>query len=118
MKKSIWILSLVICISLCAFASAEIIADGTCGATGDNLTWTLDDQGVLTISGEGEMQDFSGADDISAWRAYRTSVKSISFSGGITYIGDYAFNGFSSLNSRVTIPTSVTNIGSYVFDGL
>jgi hypothetical protein len=34
---------------------AEIIKQGTCGANGDNLTWTLDDEGLLTISGEGEM---------------------------------------------------------------
>ncbi len=40
--------------SLTAHA-AEIIASGTCGAEGDNLTWTLDAVGLLTISGEGEM---------------------------------------------------------------
>lgn len=30
-------------------------SSGTCG---DNLTWTLDDNGLLTISGAGEMTDF------------------------------------------------------------
>ncbi|MGM9937109.1 MAG: hypothetical protein ACI38A_07170 [Candidatus Ornithomonoglobus sp.] len=30
--------------------SADITASGTCG---ENLTWTLDSSGVLTISGEG-----------------------------------------------------------------
>ena len=34
---------------------AEIVASGTCGANGDNLTWTLDSAGTLTISGEGRM---------------------------------------------------------------
>ena len=30
-------------------------ASGTCG---DNLTWTLDDSGTLTISGSGEMYNY------------------------------------------------------------
>ena len=34
------------------------IADGTCG---DNLTWVLTEDGTLTISGEGEMPDYTGA---------------------------------------------------------
>ena len=34
-------------------AVATEIASGTCGAEGDNLTWTLDSDGVLTISGTG-----------------------------------------------------------------
>ena len=32
-------------------ASASEVANGTCG----DLTWTLDSDGVLTLSGEGEM---------------------------------------------------------------
>ena len=38
--------------------SSNIVASGTCGAegnNGDNLTWILDDEGVLTISGTGAM---------------------------------------------------------------
>lgn len=34
--------------------AATIVASGECGANGDNLTWTLDDEGTLTISGEGD----------------------------------------------------------------
>lgn len=36
-----------------------IIASGNCGKAGSNVTWTLDSTGLLTISGEGEMYDFS-----------------------------------------------------------
>ena len=32
----------------------NVIASGTCGAQGENLTWVLTDDGTLTISGEGE----------------------------------------------------------------
>ena len=37
-------------------AEGSIIASGECG---DDLTWTLDDQGTLTISGTGSMRDYS-----------------------------------------------------------
>jgi len=39
-------------ISACA---AEVVGSGTCG---DNLTWVLDDEGTLTISGTGDMNDY------------------------------------------------------------
>lgn len=38
------------------------MASGTCGAegnNGDNLTWILDDEGVLTISGTGAMANWN-----------------------------------------------------------
>ena len=37
-------------------ARAAEVASGTCG---DNLTWVLDDQGILTISGTGAMEDYN-----------------------------------------------------------
>ena len=37
-----------------------IIASGECGAQGDNLTWTLDSDGVLTIIGSGDMKSYNG----------------------------------------------------------
>ena len=37
-------------------ASATIVESGTCG---DNLTWTLDDEGTLTISGTGDMFNYN-----------------------------------------------------------
>lgn len=57
-------LSFIIVFSACAgmgasaFAAAAVIGSGTCGKNGDNLTWTLTDDGVLTISGTGEMADY------------------------------------------------------------
>ena len=46
---------------VCFAASAEIVDSGTCGKDGDNLTWTLDDEGLLTISGTGEMANYSSS---------------------------------------------------------
>ena len=58
-----------------AFAAAEV-AHGTCGAEGNNLTWTLDDSGTLTISGSGEMADYASADK-QPWANQKSSIKKL-----------------------------------------
>ncbi len=94
-----------------------VVASGSCGAEGDNLTWTLDDNGLLTISGTGEMasdctwKDASGID-------YSNSIKYVWIKNGVTSIGANAFSAL--LNSElmiVEIPDSVTIIGAHAFEG-
>lgn len=82
---------------------------GTCGP---NLTWDLTD-GILTISGTGEMTDFSYP-DYGPWYSLSSSITSVVINDGITSIGTYAFRNCSSLTS-VTIGNSVTSIGSSAF---
>ncbi len=85
------------------------------GACGTSLTWTLTtDDGVLVISGNGEMLNYSSSS--SPWYAYRTSITAVNIPNSMTNIGDYAFSGCSSLTS-ITIPNSVTSIGNYAFYG-
>ena len=95
-------------------ADSDIVASGTCGAEGDgsNLTWTLDSEGVLTISGSGDMYDYR-ASSIVPWY-YRSRVKSAVIAEGVTSIGDCAFYWCESLTG-VTIPDSVTSIGIGAF---
>lgn len=78
------------------------------GKCGDNLTWTLDDNGVLIISGTGKMYDYRE----SPWKDL--SIKKGVIKEGVTNIGASAFNGCSSLVS-VEIPSSVTSIEKYAF---
>ena len=79
------------------------------GTTGD-CTWTLDDDGVLTISGNGKMGDYDYNYNNQPWRG----VISVIIEQGVTSIGDYAFSGCESLTS-ITIPDSVTSIGNWAF---
>ena len=83
----------------------SIIVSGTCG---ENLTWTLDSDGKLTISGTGEMTDSPS----SPWGIY--IVKSVEIEEGVTSIGDNAFFFCRELTS-VSIPNSVIVIGSGAF---
>ena len=91
--------------------AADIVDSGTCGAEGDgsNLTWTLDSDGVLTISGSGDMHGYGPSD--APWHG---RVKSAVIAEGVTSIGWYAFCDCTSLTS-VTIPYSVTSIGADAF---
>ena len=88
--------------------TAQAETSGTCG---DNLTWVLDDEGTLTISGTGEMADYSYFDNTSPWGK---QVKNVEIEDGVTSIGEFAFFRCQSLTS-VSIPDSVTRIGEEAF---
>ncbi len=106
---------------------AEMIQNAASGTCGENLTWTLSNAGVLTISGTGPMTDFSWTVDENEcevvntpWFSLTESIKSVVIQYGVTSIGDNAFNAFNNsyydtaLNS-VTIAASVTRIGKDAF---
>ena len=81
----------------------------------DNLTWTLDADGTLTISGTGAMKNYNSSDNRSP--AYNNSnVKKVVIEDGVTSIGNSAFDSCSNLTS-ITIPNSVTSIGAVAFYG-
>ena len=95
-------------------AASDEIASGTCGANGDNLTWTFDSAtGTLTISGTGAMENYDD-DDSYYCKAYGSQITHVKIEAGVTSIGNYAFYNCSNLVS-VSISNSVTNIGEGAF---
>ena len=63
----------------------SVVSSGTCG---DDLTWTLDYSRTLTISGTGEMTDYSSSSSSRVpWYSSRSSIKSVVIEDGVTYIG-------------------------------
>ena len=92
----------------------EIIARGFCGVEGnENISWTLDSDGLMTISGTGEMED-TLPDIDTTWATYKNKVKKVVITEGVTCIGSGDFSGFLALES-IDIPDSVTSIGSAAF---
>lgn len=87
-----------------------IVDSGTCGK---NLTWKLDHEGVLTISGTGAMTSWTSSLP-APWHSNRSKVKKVIISNGVTSIGEYAFSLCVNLTS-VTIPDSVTFIEGRAF---
>ena len=86
---------------------------GTCG---DSLTWVLDEDGTLTISGTGAMDNYSN--NSAPWHSYadKNQIQEIVIEDGVTSIGDYAFSWIrTDLDSELRIPDSVTSIGSSIF---
>ena len=108
-----------------AFAIVAVVAIGcfvlmdaddsdaeTSGSCGENLTWSIDGEGNLTITGTGAMTDYEYWD--TRWGG--NPVTTVSLPAGLTSIGNSAFYGCTSLAS-VTIPDSVMTIGSKAFRG-
>ena len=97
-----------------------LTASGTCGADGDNVTWSLNTfTGVLTIGGSGEMKTFdcegsAGPRDPAPWYYVNTSITTVVIQKGITTIGSGAFFDCPNL-VNVTIPDSVESIGRLAF---
>ena len=90
-------------------AKKYLIAYGT---GGDNLSWEIDEKGVLTFSGSGKMKDYSFYYYTwSPWYGYISLVKTIVLPDGLTHIGSYAFSYFDEVTS-ITIPSAVSSIGT------
>lgn len=90
--------------------SGTVVASGTCGKEGDNLKWTLDDDGVLTISGIGNMRDYDGNNQ--PWKDL--DVKKVVIVSGVTSIGIYAFKYCRNLEN-IEIPNTVKEIRTGAF---
>ncbi len=126
MKKQSGFRRLVaLALTLCMLAAltaeifaADTVASGYCGSEGDgkNLTWMLDSEGVLTISGLGKMKDYENDNKNRApWYSSRKSLKKLVIKSGITSIGDYAFFDCSNLTGDLKIPSNVHSIGENAF---
>ena len=80
-----------------------------------NLTWKLDADGTLTISGTGTMKDYDYNNNPSPANQKKGSVKKVVIKDGVTSIGNFAFYNCTSLTS-ITIPDSVTSIELAAFN--
>lgn len=93
--------------------SESIARQGECGAEGNNVCWEFSEDGILEITGQGEMLCWNEEKDVP-WALFQTDIKEIKISEGITSIGDYAF--YNCLNVvEIEIPDSVQKVGICAF---
>ena len=118
----------------------SVIAEGSCGVKGaDNLHYKLTEDGVMTISGTGKMDDYHSK-YLPPWDEYKYDITKVVVEEGVTGLGNQAFNGciclekvklpdtieklgvrcFAKCNSLIdiNIPDSLTNIGDNAFTDL
>ena len=113
------VLSLVLAavMVLSMFAGLQISSSAleSTGRCGENVYYTFDEStGTLTISGEGDMDDY-GYDDFSPFYD-NSDIISIVIEDGVTSIGQCSFSCCTNLTS-IEIPNSVTSIGKKIFEG-
>ena len=110
MKKLLcWALALCMALSLFPVGTraAEIVDSGSCG---ENVTYTLDRDGLLTITGTGDIKDFGYY--MPPWSS---GVRKAVIQKGVTGIGSGAFSGCSNL-TEVTLPEGLERIGEGAFE--
>ncbi len=103
-----------------------VVDSGTCG---DDLTWSLDTNGVLTISGTGKMKNYDqisttipdNAEDIatlnySPWLLHRNSITKVVIEEGVTSIGKHAFYDYYYF-TELELPDTLVNIYEAAFYG-
>lgn len=88
-----------------------VVAAGTCGP---NLKWTFYDDGILSISGSGDMDDYAPLE--APWAAHRDGITRVALGKDVTAVGDNAFHGCGAL-TQVNLPDDLTRIGAYAFGG-
>ncbi len=111
----------------------EAEAWGYCGAEGDgtNVMWTLDSRGILRISGEGKIADYTlaASGDANGSGAplsrYSTApwcgsaenagrIKYVVIGDGVTNLGEFAFYGCTALKT-VEFPENIMHLGYRTF---
>ena len=102
-KKILFCIAILLAVlCLCAAASASIVKSGSCGP---NATYTLDDTGLLTVTGTGEISE-------KPWENFRSEVKKIS----ITQVHGICADAFEGLQDVTSVSISdVGTIGEYAF---
>ena len=82
--------------------------------TEGNITWTFYPNGVLCISGTGDIADYDTGN--APWTKHRDEVNTVLIQNGITGIGDHSFSEFENVK-QVQLPGSLERIGLSAFDG-
>lgn len=113
MRKLGAILIVLALVAICLYllpTEAQAVASGICG---DDLTWSLDDEGTLTISGTGDMYNYSSRS--APWYKTGVAFRRIIIEEGVTGVGSYAFGTNYGSVLLTVIPSTLSTIGREAF---
>lgn len=94
-------------ILLLFLAAPTASAEETSGTWGEGITWEYADH-TLTITGSGDME--AG----QPWAAFKDKIETVIFKGGITKVGDGAFENYDALET-IDFGDSMREIGKRAF---
>ncbi|MBQ6116850.1 MAG: leucine-rich repeat domain-containing protein, partial [Oscillospiraceae bacterium] len=94
---------------------------GYCGYEDDthaleDVSWFLDENGVMTISGTGATKSCSSDAGGKPWADYLTQITALHVEEGVTSIGSFGFNGATNLQ-EINLAQTVVSINSAAFYG-
>ncbi len=125
MKKTIVLLLvlLLLCVTGLSLNAAAgtwpyVLDSGYCGGEGDgtSLTWKLESDGTLTVSGEGPMADYTYSPFegfLSPWYG-DSRIEKVVISPGVTTVGELAFIQCEAME-QLDLPASLTRVDSSSF---
>ena len=93
------------------YIKTTVVSSGKCG---DGMTYSLNNIGTLTLSGAGEMYDYSSS--LPPWQVYSKQIKSLAVSSGITKISPFAFYGCESLCEIKSSSENLKAINKSLYD--
>ena len=111
MKRIKALFCMVLCIGMIV-SFAPTAAALSSGKIGEDLTWILKDDGVLTIRGTGAMPDYDS--ETPPWQEETPAVKMVVFEEGVTYIGTNTFSQCTTL-TEIAFPSTLKEIAPRAF---
>lgn len=102
--RAFWLILLV---SYSLFLNAQ--RSGSCG---EGVKWFYDSN-TLTISGNGDMENFESQSHVP-WKDYSYYIEKAIIEDGVKTIGDYTFFGCAQMKT-VVIPSNINYIGKFAF---
>lgn len=104
---AVMMLTLTVALCVPTAAAASVLDSGT--IEGSNLTWSIDSEGTLIISGTGQMPDYAYYSRQFPWESYSSKIKTVILENGVTILEREAFSGCTALEA-LYIPKSMITI--------
>ena len=119
-------LAIALCFTACSSSDDEPIVPEIASGTAGSLTWTLTEDGTLTISGNGTMLDYDAIYNSEAntylstvpWSSHINTITKVVIANGVTSIGEVAFahcTGLTSIDVATDNP-NYTSEGGVLFN--